>query len=137
MGSGYVFVLFFYFLFGSCTQKLLNPLRGGHYVPTSQGSDKIYIHGDVNYLEPGKSLTVRAIENCKILKSMKQDGAFMILAKGKFNTAYYSLENSFVQAGDSIKKGQEIGMLFHKDSVLFNSLQIAVEKNGVFIRPKW
>ena len=127
------------FLLESCTEKLFNPIKGGYYSPSFQTSQKdaIFIHGDINYMESKKSIKVRAIEACRIVSSMKQGGAFMILAKGAYITAYYSLAKSLVAAGDSVKRGQEIGELFCRDSVLSNSLEITVEKDGKYIRPKW
>jgi len=121
----------------SCTKTMLNPLKGSiNKTDNNIGSNRDI--GYTLYLKPRKTLEVRAIENCIISNILStNDSSYMVITRGRVNAAYGNLAKSYVIKGDSIRRGQILGVLFSNNAIRDNSLELALEKNGRSILPNW
>src|ERR1700733_15215988 len=98
----------------SCTNKLLSPLKGEvNSAEKYRKEHNIYINGNTIYLEPRKTLAVRAVEDCQIMIVDSGSTALkFIVAKGKNDDAYGNFSKCFVSKGGMGKRGRIIGELF-------------------------
>jgi hypothetical protein len=119
----------------SCHSQLLMPIKGG---TLARPSPSTRTHGDNYYIKPATDLSVRAVEDCRIVKVfVNQDSNKFVLAEGHFNASYGNLRNIYVTEGEIIRRGQVIGSLFASGSIFDNSLQIYLQKDGKAIIPNW
>jgi hypothetical protein len=96
----------------SCTDKILKPLQRGE-LDRARSTSREYNpenrpmgNSSVLYLVPRGNLSVRAIEDCRILTVVtSEDSDQVILATGRFDVGYGNIRKSFVSKGDTVLKG--------------------------------
>jgi hypothetical protein len=121
----------------SCEKVLLNPLKGSA-IAHKEYKNSVNFQGRIIYLTPIKTLDVRASSNGMILKVIHNTSfGYLIITQGKMNITYGNLAECFVKNDQTIKRGEIIGKLFSKDSVLDNSLEVSIDDNGKKVIPNW
>jgi len=113
------------------------PTNGG-YISSKQGPRWGKIHKGLDIARPS-DLTIKSVDNGRVVSAGWDDGGYgnkVIIDHGNgYRTLYAHLDSISVSAGQTVERGQKLGIMGETGRVTGVHLHIEIFKNGSLINP--